>query len=367
MEFRVDELPTCKPWYYIPLYKLTNTGEMNSWQIGSNCTGKIIIKEEDNIDEIEVENGKEIYEARKAYRKKYKEGYRPAGSENVKLIKGMKGHEYKTRSIKKEQWPVYTQPKINGIRMLCNEINKDIKMRSWLNNEYKNLTHLKTEIEEFFQYLPKNSTLDGELYNHQLKFNDIVSAVKTVNREHKYLKYIKYYIFDIDYESNTERISFEKRYELLVNAYTRYVEDREIDGKNKYPETIFIVQCSIAIDENSVISQHDEHVKNGYEGIMIKKISNGYPEGSKFYNESLYKQSKCNNILKYKNFRDDEGKILLITKVGNYFEITLETKQKSLLKVLMSNINQNSIGKDLTYRIIGNNDKIIGVIVRDYE
>lgn len=85
----------------------------------------------------------------------------------------MKGYEYKNGAIK--SWPVYTHAKLDGIRMLCQDMGRStggfqlntsrtyisgtLAMRSWLNNPYTHLTHIE-ELQEFFPYLPRYCTLD---------------------------------------------------------------------------------------------------------------------------------------------------------------------------------------------------------------
>jgi hypothetical protein len=67
---------------------------------------------------------------------------------------------------------------------------------------------------------------------------------------------------------------------------------------------------------DELLLQHGQHVSMGYEGIMIKKISNGYQPESKEYNESLYRPGKSNHILKYKDFVE-----VLINHIENMYEL----------------------------------------------
>ena len=320
-EIRMDQDPIQKRWAYIPLYRISLDGGLLYWQIlfdgmnhfeiRSGCVEGVI-----NTERIKVDNVQNIIllqmDARHRYKLKYREGYRPAGTSNPQLVRGMKGQKYKENSI--TSWPVYTQPKLHGIRMLC-ENNGRLSMRSWLNNIFTCLTHLESELEDFFIYLPRHTTCDGELYNHDMHFSILTSTIKTlktVKTIHPRLVDIKYHIFDINYEESVLNgiQSFDKRFEILINAFRKYVQDR-----GALPHTFCIVPCDIATNHGQIIQQHDRHVGMGYEGIMIKKINNGLVFGSREYVQTLYKSGKNTHILKYKQFIDEEAVILGIDNI----------------------------------------------------
>lgn len=367
-EIRVDELPKTDKWKYRMIFKESLNDGMSYWQIG--CDGKNIeldygIVDEENYKEKNTVNNVVIKDIRKFYRMKYREGYRPAGNSDTLLISDgpMKSNKYTSTIVK--NWPVYTQAKLHGIGMLCqDQIDDKILMRSRLNNDFNKLLHMKPELKTFFEYLPKDAILDGELYNHMMSFSLLTSIIKTENIIHPRLKEIIYCIFDINYY-DADGCPIEKRYELLVNAYNRYVED------NSYPKTFTIVPINIASCHDVVMKQHDEYVKLGYEGLMIKHISNGSIYGSKEYNKSLYISGRRSNILKYKSFSDEEGVITMIKNNklvirdirNNIFEITC----KSYIKITNDIVNKN-----ITFRYCGLDENgipknPIGVCIRDYE
>jgi len=385
-EIRMDELPTKQKWALIPLYKMIIDGEILFWQIGFDGINNleinqgIVNSDENQTIHIEINNiggmtmqQQALKDAHEYYRLKFREGYLPAGSETPNSVMAMKGYEYKLNSIKR--WPVYTQPKLNGIRMLCQYIGENtLIMKSWLNNPFTHLNHLEEELKDFFSYLPRYATLDGELYNHNMNFTTLISAVKTVKTEHPRLKDVQYWIFDINYE-DPEGAPYEKRCALLINAFRRYIQDRSPIGSETdisvLPKTFVIVPTQIAKNHEEILGFHDQHIANGYEGIMIKKISNGYKPGSKQYEESLYKSGKNNHILKYKQFIDEEAIILNI--INNVFYV--QDCRKNIFPVKMredSENIQNPIGKEITIRyhellIDGIPKYPIGIAIRDYE
>lgn len=394
-EIRMDQTPKTVNWALIPLYRLSADGGLIFCQIGfdgishieishgydgsnSICTDRIEV----NLSSNETITEKALQEARKLYKLKYNEGYQPAGSTTPPLIKAMKGYEYKQKSIK--SWPVYTQPKLHGIRMLCQDMgHQSMALRSWLNNPYTHLTHIEQELKEFFPYLPRYCTLDGELYNHNMKFTLLTSAVKTVKTIHPQLSNVQYWIFDINYE-DPEGAPFEKRCSLLINAFRKYIQDRSPIGSQDdvsvLPKSFIIVPSQIASNHETILKQHDEYVAVGYEGIMIKKTSNGCIAGSKQYNDSLYKSGKCSNILKYKQFRDEEAIIIGLSKLT---EGTDYSQNNTIFNVMNHNGTfpiqirgysdqlkfwfenpQSIIGKEVTIRY---SPLPIGISIRDYE
>lgn len=360
-ELRMDQTPTTCPWKLLPLFKLSDSNDYQSWQVGYNGIALEIYTGSNNelvLTEKITPTTDPAIQARKLYIDQCRKGFR-LGSEMTSLsIEGMKGYDYKPNSIKK--FPVYLQPKLNGIRMLASLNYNTISFRSWLNNSFTNLDHIHQELYDFFYYLPAEAILDGELYNHVLPFTTITSAIKTSKRAHPLLSSIQFHIFDICYAIPTP---FESRYELLVNAFRNFITDR-----GTVPTTFTIVQAHVVSTPDDISKFHDYYVATGYEGVMIKKISHGAASESSEYKESLYVSGKCNHILKYKNFIDEEvvivnvgPQILVRDKMGRNYYVTTKF-----------NLTVQHQGKDLTIRYrellpTGIPKHPIAVAIRDYE
>jgi hypothetical protein len=391
-EIRIDRSPTQPRWALLPLYKIAANGDLLYWQVKFDGVSNLEISQGYNggiirTDTIDISPDQAFREARRLYKFKYREGYQPGGDISPPLVKGMKGYEYKYNSIK--SWPVYTQPKLHGIRMLANVINTfeclggKIKLRSWLNNPFSHLMHIEEELREFFEYLPRNATLDGELYNHHLRFSTLTSIVKTTKQVHPKINQIQYWIFDIDYQ-DPDGTPYEKRYELLVNAFRRYLQDRsptdDPTDVSVLPKFFRIVPVQLARNHDEVLAQHHQHVSNGFEGIMIKKISNGATPGTKPYQETLYKSNKCNHILKYKQFRDEEA---IIIGVQSPTTLLVQDKNGHRYPIRMRGTMENpelTLGKEVTIRyqeVISMGEPSVrttllpkdpvGIAIRDYE
>lgn len=223
-------------------------------------------------------------------------------------------------------------------------------------------------------YLPENVELDGEVYTHDIPFTELTSIVKTFkNGLHKRHDELKYYIFDI---IDPKRKVWEKRYSILVNALIKYQED---GYKNN---TFTILQCYNANNDKDILEQHKEFVRNGYEGIMIRKYGNINNK----IKESQYKPNRSNNLLKYKEFIDEEAIIIggmpcegteegairfMVRDIrGNEFLVrprgSIELRRK-----WMNNISKH-IGKPITIRYQELSEHNIprfpvAICIRDYE
>ena len=378
-EIYIHETPSTSSWSLLPLYKMTFHNGLVSWQLTYDNQYPDIFTirtddENNNIDTITLPLDigiPAIVAARRHYRNKYHEGYRPAGESTATTAGGMKGYNYKLGSA--VNWPVYVQPKLHGVRMLCQDNGQTITMRSYENTAYTHLTHIAEELKEFFVYLPRFATLDGELYNHTMSFNKLISIIKTRKYVHPQLTDVNFHIFDINYQPKEP---FEKRYQVLVNAFRKYIQDRSDtyreDDITVLPRMFTIVGCHNINNEEELVQLHTNNVRQGYEGSVLKKLSNGNSIGSKLYNESLYYSQKCNHILKYKDFEDAEA---IITSIVDPYTVIVRDIHNNIFtlssRILITSDTDNVIGKYITYRFHRRNQGIpefpIVVGIRDYE
>lgn len=231
---------------------------------------------------------------------------------------------------------VYIQPKADGTRAdVTLGSTGEVIIRSRLGNEFKWLHELREELRVFCGYFPKGWRLDGELYHPQMTFNDIMRAVKTVLHEHETNSKIMYMIFDINdavpdkamidcaklahpdgnIPSWNLRYPTEYRVAILKNAMERFSQDVG------HPPRKFCVIPSYQVPNNkATLEYYMNYFCNGvqtpapdgfsytvkYEGIMIRKTAaGGYPR-----KETVYRNGRSCNLLKYKREMDAEGVII---------------------------------------------------------
>ena len=160
----------------------------------------------------------------------------------------------------------YTQPKLDGIRMVVN--TRGLYSRS--NKEIVAVPHIAVELEEFIANHP-TVTLDGELYNHELKdnFQKITSLVrKTVNLGAEELaesaELVEYHVYDM-FDSANPELTFSERMQWLLENLP--VGDSEYEADKK----VRLVQTDICHDAEQIDMHYGEYTQAGYEGQMVRQ------------------------------------------------------------------------------------------------
>lgn len=179
-----------------------------------------------------------------------------------------------TKHKSKIRFPCFTQPKLDGYRAVCINgrfFSRQGKEFEVMRNFFPELTNMEL-------------ILDGELYNHDIKFEELgVLRKKKIEESDKHiLNKIQYHIYDI-IDTN---LTFQERLVILNSL------------KNKYTN-IKVVETTLCERENEITSQYEKAVLRGYEGLMVRNAQGKY---------------KCKNrsydLQKYKQFMDCEFKIV---------------------------------------------------------
>jgi len=368
----ISQEPIKFKWALYPMYKESQTEGILYWRVGFDgytdelvtehgyditSTGK---KGKLQVDRLKLYTNnlhktilsKALQDTTKAYQDKYKEGYSDENGIVIDLPAAQTGNRYPIgKQSDKDPLKSYNfkrgialQAKLDGIRARIWNIKGEIKIYTRENNLHPWLdTYIKPEAKIFLSYLPSGVGIDCELYNPAFLFTELTSIVKTYKTKHPKNDLVYCYIFDIIL-LNT---SLDKRMTILKNAYLN-------SSQNYNYERIRVLDHTILYDKSLLKKYHDEFVKLGYEGMMIRKLigksstmnneelenlkliitnemlSKGYngktldsmvskrikEEGlsltQKEIDETWYKPGKNNNLLKVKDFIDEEGVILNI-------------------------------------------------------
>jgi DNA ligase-1 len=195
--------------------------------------------------------------------------------------------------IKDGNWPLYLQPKLDGVRCLIQREGDDmafaIKAYSRTGKEWKNIDHILEELIPFFTKYP-NVILDGELYNHDLKddFEKIISLVRKTKPTAK------------DRVESTEMVQF--------HCYDTVMEHMDFQGRNKFIHdnfgafgkqncnTVISVYSMMVFNTEEVEAFHESYLEKGYEGSILRK------------NEP-YECKRSWTLMKVKDFSDAEATI----------------------------------------------------------
>ncbi len=235
-------------------------------------------------------NQQAIFEAEALWKKKKDSGYFES-IEQIDIFKFVEPMLAKNYDDYKDKitFPVVSERKLDGVRNITTKNG----MFSRNGKEFKSCPHVLAELQYFFEKFP-SAILDGELYCDKLNndFNKICSLVKKTKPSAADLKEasetIQYWIYDwvlIDKK-------FSERYEMIREHV-------------KESSCIKIVTADIALNKAELDCFYEQYIEEGYEGQMIRL-------------EAVYETKRSKNLLKRKEFQDQEYVILdIIEGEGN--------------------------------------------------
>ena len=206
----------------------------------------------------------------------------PSGG--VKVLKAYDWRDHKH----KMPFPCYVQPKLDGMRA-TSERAEDGSVLLYRNSGMPVvfLDHLKRALQEFSSI---DVRLDGEIYSHGMPLNEILSIAKKEKNPDpiEVQEQLKFYIFDSIQGADTDTSSpFEKRWQTVLDSLS-----------DALPEHLVRVETVLVHNEEEAEACYAAYIEEGYEGMMYRKITGKYKHGRSY------------EILKRKDFQEDEFKIL---------------------------------------------------------
>ena len=277
------------------------------------CEGKNIGKKNETTPEQQA-----IMVAKSSWDKKVKSGYSPQLSQQkAETYFPMLANELNDKLVK---YPCYVQPKLDGIRCLIYVKDGQVYYQSRNHSLFQPFPQLTFDISLILSRNPgiDNLILDGELYSHELTFQQITSIVR--KKEHPHLGKIEYHLYDLYIPNKT----YEERYQIIqqLTGYTNSIFRKRM---------VIPVQTYLVNNRQEIEEKHTVFVNDSYEGLMVRM-----PYG-------LYRQQiRSKELLKYKHFKDDEFKVTgvhegnggtavfeCITKEGRTFGVNMKcTKEE---------------------------------------
>lgn len=181
------------------------------------------------------------------------------------------------------KFPCFIQPKLDGVRslMVVTRQGPDfaVKFLSRSGKEYTTLQHI---VDDVLENAPGSEPfiLDGEVYSDELSFQGICKAVKKQSPESFKLKFRCYDMVSTEGQD----IRLQKAYRIVDQIGSTHIQKVE----------------TFAIAGPDLIKyHHDEWVKLGYEGAMLRAMDGTYDCGQ-----------RSSSLLKVKEFDDDEFEFL---------------------------------------------------------
>jgi DNA ligase-1 len=167
-------------------------------------------------------------------------------------------------------FPLYLQVKLDGTRALAHIKGGKVKFVSRQNKEYLGLDHISKSL----QHLP-DMILDGEFFNKDIGFRNIISGLKKEGGN-QYTPLIEYHVYDV-----VTNKPYSERLALIQSLNLK--------------QPIISVQTTTVKSLKEIKEYHDQFVKDGYEGVMLRD-PNGIYECDK----------RSKSLLKFKKFSDKE-------------------------------------------------------------
>lgn len=214
-------------------------------------------------------NEQAVLEVNSIVTKKSKEGYYLTKEEALNSTNLMPMLAT-TIDLDKLVYPVIVQPKLDGIR--CIATNKSKLSRK--NREFTTLDHIN------LSELLNTDMLDGEMYAHELSFQENTKLIKKYRRGET--EKVKYYVYDLP-SLNGNFLDRHHRLRLLTTIH----------------DDIELVRIHHIYNEKQLLEQHQTFLNEGYEGTMIRTLNTKYEFG---------KRSK--SLIKLKDFKDEEYEIV---------------------------------------------------------
>jgi DNA ligase-1 len=256
---------------YLDIIILGNTVTQTSGVIGTanpvihtySCQKKNIGKANETSPEQQA-----ILEAKSKVTEKLKTGYFETIEEAEEkggkdLVLPMLAKTYKENKI---NYPFMAQPKLDGMRALAKNVFMSRK-----GNVINSINHIDIPILDV--------VLDGELYAHGLTFQENMRLTKKNRGDDS--KVIKYHVYDVIMPGN-----FQERWAWMHENL-------------KNSENIIIVKTVIIKNKEELIKYHEQNIKNGYEGTIIRNMN------------SMYEQNhRSDGLLKYKDFIDEAYEVI---------------------------------------------------------
>lgn len=288
------------------LYKRNTDGSIQTWSIERNghlyrsVSGKLggqmiranwTTAQPKNIGRANETSAEEqaIAEVEAHYRKKLEREYHLEleDIDKNRYFKPMLAHKFDAEKV---TYPVFSQPKLDGIR--CIATRDGLKTRN--GKPINSCPHVWAEVQKVFEEFPGVLMLDGELYNHELKddFNSLVSFIRKDKPAEGVEGVVQFHIYDLFADP---QFTFAQRLAVVVSAVP----------EGQY-EHLVRVPTSAILNSQDLDDLYGEYLEAGYEGQMVRI-------------DAPYEQKRSKSLLKRKEFIDDEFSIVSIEEgKGNW-------------------------------------------------
>lgn len=228
-------------------------------------------------------------------------------------------HTFDEKRLLKWGKPWLIQPKYDGLRCRARLRSDAVSLVSSQGNDIISLPHVCENLEYLFAVLnDKRVVLDGELYSHDLPFEQIVSRVKRTKNLHEDHEGIQFHLYDFHREDSGGRI-------LPEPNKSRWAElEKAFNAMPPEPKSVLRLADTAEV---STLEDIDEVLQaamlDGFEGVILRN-----PLG-------IYETKRSPNIMKLKPMKQAEFRVL-----GYELEVSIEGCVKNAIGSLkLENFN----------------------------
>ncbi len=162
-------------------------------------------------------------------------------------------------------YPVFIQPKLDGVRMLAQYDNGEVKMWTRRLHEIAGFEEIKEALKEMFESSGLETFfVDGELYSHGTNLQTISGIVRNTSIPESEKKKLKFHVFDC-FDVNQADMVFSDRLRTLRKLVKAAKSSAIVPTKT--------VSVKTAAEADAFFADMVEH---GYEGVVYKSADRKY-------------------------------------------------------------------------------------------
>lgn len=200
-------------------------------------------------------------------------------------VKSWKDHKNKLT------YPLYVQPKLDGIRLLAYYKNGTVELLTRRLHDIVGFEKIKQELQLRFQTSGLTEiVIDGELYSHGMNLQTISGIVRNESISELEKEQLKYYIFDC-FDVNQPKLGFKNRFDMLTKFF------------GSQSSMIILNQTIQVQDDNQANDYYQKVINDAYEGVI-------YKSSNKPYEFDFNKEKRSSWYLKRKKQDDAEYPIV---------------------------------------------------------
>lgn len=221
--------------------------------------------------------------------------------------------------------PFVVQPKYDGVRCRAIRTGAGFVLLSSEENIIYSVPHINVILDGITHL---NHELDGELYCHGMKFEEIFSITSRTTNLHPNHRAIQYHIFDVADET--------------LPQYLRIPEVEKYKGLSEY---LVIAPYYLCNNLDDVLRVYEKIIHDGFEGIIVRHPAN------------MYVRKRSTMVMKFKPKQSDEYQIISTTE-----EIDKEGEPKGSLGALTCLSNASHVNIDQSTKIAINYNNMTAII-----